>query len=88
MVRPAGRTDLVVQVHYRIVGHLTLCFITHYCESLMTKALRDKKMILDSRQKRSRLFKPAAFFNSAKLSIRLGLYFSFVENFFNHAMIS
>jgi hypothetical protein len=33
----------------RIVGHLTLCFIAYYCESLMTKALRDKKFILDSR---------------------------------------
>jgi len=33
----------------RIVGHLTLCFIAYYCESLMTKALRDKKLMLESR---------------------------------------
>jgi transposase len=33
----------------RIVGHLTLCFIAYYCESLMTKALREKKLMLESR---------------------------------------
>jgi len=33
---------------HRIMGHLTLCFIAYYCESLMTKALRDKKMMLES----------------------------------------
>lgn len=32
----------------RIVGHLTLCFIAYYCESLMTQALRGKKLILSS----------------------------------------
>ena len=32
----------------RIVGHLTLCFIAYYCESLMTKALREKKLMLES----------------------------------------
>jgi len=32
----------------RIVGHLTLCFIAYYCEALMTKALREKKSMLES----------------------------------------
>jgi transposase len=32
----------------RIMGHLTLCFIAYYCESLMTKALREKKLMLES----------------------------------------
>ena len=32
----------------RIVGHLTLCFIAYYCESLMTQALREKKLMLSS----------------------------------------
>ena len=32
----------------RIVGHLTLCFIAYYCESLMTKALREKKLMLEN----------------------------------------
>ena len=32
----------------RIVGHLTLCFIAYYCEALMTKALREKGLMLES----------------------------------------
>jgi transposase len=32
----------------RIVGHLTLCFVAYYCESLMTKALREKKLMLEN----------------------------------------
>jgi hypothetical protein len=32
----------------RIVGHLTLCFLTYYCESLMTIALREKGIELES----------------------------------------
>jgi transposase len=32
----------------RIVGHLTLCFIAYYCESLMTKALLEKKLMLEN----------------------------------------
>lgn len=32
----------------RIVGHLTLCFLAYLCEALMTKALRDKKLMLES----------------------------------------
>ena len=29
------------------MGHLTLCFIAYFCESLMTKALREKKLMLE-----------------------------------------
>lgn len=32
----------------RIVGHLTLCFLAYYCEALMTKCLREKKLALES----------------------------------------
>ena len=32
----------------RIVGHLTLCFLAYYCEALMTQALRQKKLMLES----------------------------------------
>lgn len=32
----------------RIVGHLTLCFLAYYCEALMTKALREKGLMLES----------------------------------------
>lgn len=32
----------------RIIGHLTLCFLAYLCEALLTKALREKKEILES----------------------------------------
>lgn len=32
----------------RIVGHLMLCFLAYYCEALMTKALREKGLMLES----------------------------------------
>lgn len=32
----------------RIVGHLTLCFLAYYCEALMTQALRNKGLELES----------------------------------------
>ncbi len=32
----------------RIIGHLTLCFLAYLCEALMTKALREKELTLDS----------------------------------------
>jgi len=32
----------------RIVGHLTLCFLSYYCESLVTVALREKGLMLES----------------------------------------
>jgi transposase len=37
--------------HYkdeRIVGHLVLCFLAYLCEARMTKALRDKGLLLES----------------------------------------
>jgi transposase len=42
----------------RIVGHLTLCFLAYLCEALMTKALRDKKLILDSPAIKNQIIKP------------------------------
>ncbi len=42
----------------RIVGHLTLCFIAYYCESLMTKALREKKLMLESRAIKEEIIDP------------------------------
>jgi hypothetical protein len=32
----------------RIIGHLTLCFLTFFCESQITKLLREKQVSLDS----------------------------------------
>jgi hypothetical protein len=32
----------------RIVGHLTLCFMAYLCEALLTKALREKAIVLQS----------------------------------------
>ncbi|MDZ4209828.1 MAG: IS1634 family transposase [Candidatus Curtissbacteria bacterium] len=32
-----------------VVGHLTMCFLAYLCESLMTKALREKNIMLESR---------------------------------------
>lgn len=32
-----------------IVGHLTMCFLSYLCEALLTKALREKNMMLESR---------------------------------------
>ncbi len=32
----------------RILGHLTLCFLSYLCEALMTRALREKGFILES----------------------------------------
>lgn len=32
-----------------IIGHLTMCFLAYLCEALMTKALREKKLMLESR---------------------------------------
>lgn len=42
----------------RIVGHLTLCFLAYYCEALMTKALREKKLILESPAIEGEIIKP------------------------------
>jgi len=32
----------------RIIGHLTMCFLAYFCESQLTKALREKNLILES----------------------------------------
>lgn len=44
----------------RIIGHLTLCFITYLCEALMTKSLRNKKLILESPSIENGTIKPRA----------------------------
>ena len=31
-----------------IIGHLTMCFLAYLCEALMTKALREKELMLES----------------------------------------
>ena len=33
---------------HNIIGHLTMCFLAYLCEALMTKALREKKLMLES----------------------------------------
>lgn len=43
---------------HRIVGHLTLCFLTYYCEALMTKALREKSLMLESPAIDEEIIKP------------------------------
>lgn len=42
----------------RIVGHLTLCFLAYYCEALMTKALREKGLMLESPAIDEEIIKP------------------------------
>lgn len=42
----------------RIVGHLTLCFLAYYCESLMTIALREKGLTLESKSIEDNIIKP------------------------------
>ena len=42
----------------RIVGHLTLCFLAYYCEAIMTKALREKKIMLESPAIDEEIIKP------------------------------
>jgi len=44
----------------RIVGHLALCFLTYLCEALMTKALREKKLVLESPAIDEEIIKPRA----------------------------
>ncbi|EKD50674.1 MAG: transposase IS4 family protein [uncultured bacterium] len=43
---------------HNIIGHLTMCFLAYLCESLMTKALREKNLMLESRAIKERLIKP------------------------------
>ena len=42
----------------RIIGHLTLCFLAYLCEALMTKALREKHLILESSAINDEIIKP------------------------------
>ena len=32
----------------RIIGHLTMCFLAYFCEAQLTKALREKNLVLES----------------------------------------
>jgi len=41
-----------------IVGHLTMCFLAYLCEALMTKALREKNLMLESRAIKEELIEP------------------------------
>ena len=42
----------------RIIGHLTLCFISYFCESHLTKRLREKRMMLESSAITGKVIKP------------------------------
>lgn len=44
----------------RIIGHLTLCFLAYLCEALMTKALREKTLMLESPAIDDEIIKPRA----------------------------
>jgi Transposase DDE domain len=41
-----------------VIGHLTMCFLAYLCESLMTKALREKNLMLESRAIKEQLIEP------------------------------
>lgn len=41
-----------------IVGHLTMCFLAYLCEALMTKALREKNLMLESRAIKEEIIEP------------------------------
>ncbi|MFH1829461.1 MAG: transposase, partial [Pseudomonadota bacterium] len=43
---------------HRIVGHLMLCFLAYYCEALLTKALREKNLMLESPAIDEEIIKP------------------------------
>jgi transposase len=43
---------------HNIIGHLTMCFLAYLCEALMTKALREKNIMLESRAIKEELIKP------------------------------
>lgn len=45
---------------HRIIGHLTLCFLTYFCEAQMTKQLREKQVVLQSRAIEKKVIKPRA----------------------------
>lgn len=41
-----------------VMGHLTMCFLGYLCEALMTKALREKNLMLESRAIEKEIIKP------------------------------
>jgi transposase len=41
-----------------IIGHLTMCFLAYLCEALMTKALREKNLMLESRAIKEEIIEP------------------------------
>lgn len=43
---------------HNIVGHLTMCFLAYLCEALITKALREKNLLLESRAIREEIIEP------------------------------
>lgn len=43
---------------HNIIGHLTMCFLAYFCEALMTKALREKKLMLESRAIKEKIIEP------------------------------
>jgi transposase len=43
---------------HNIIGHLTMCFLAYLCEALMTKALREKNLMLESRTIKEEIIKP------------------------------
>ncbi len=53
---------------HRIIGHLTACFIAHYCETQVTKLLRDKNLLLKSESIKNKVVKnrPLTFVKSLK----------------------
>ena len=44
----------------RIIGHLCLCFLAYFCEAHLTKALREKNMILSSHSIDDKIIKKRA----------------------------
>lgn len=44
----------------RIIGHLVLCFLSYYCEAHLTKILREKKDLLESKSITNKIIKQRA----------------------------
>mgnify|MGYP001595902569 FL=1 len=44
----------------RIIGHLTACFISYYCEAVITKALREKNILLKNTAAEKQMNPPRA----------------------------
>lgn len=43
---------------HNIIGHLTMCFLAYLCEALMTKALRERNLMLESLTIKKEIIKP------------------------------